>query len=170
MINNMKDLFISELYDVFNCEEQNIEFFPDVIRAVNSDSLREALKTHLKETKEQVKRLDKIFSLLAVERKSKECQAAKGLIMECSEVLEEFNKSPLLDAALISKLQRMEHYEMATYGTLRTWAKELDLDEVADLLQNTLDEEGHANKKLMELAKGGFIRSGINHLAHKEAA
>ncbi len=140
---------------------------PEMVKASESPDLKKAFESHLKETRGQIQRLKKIFQLLKVEKKEKFCKATKGLIQECKEVLKDFKtKSPIRDAALISKAQRIEHYEMSAYGTMRTFAKEIDLDEVADLLQATLDEEGNADKKLTKIAEGGLLKSGINRRAN----
>lgn len=140
-----------------------MEALPEMARASESSELKKAFESHLKETKGQVQRLGKIFKLLKLEKEEKLCKATKGLIQECKEVLKDFKtKSPIRDAALISKAQRIEHYEISAYGTMRTFATELDLDVVADLLQATLDEEGNADKKLTKIAEGGFFKKGIN--------
>ena len=163
MLKDLKDLLIDELHDILSSEEQIVEALPEMVRASESPELKTAFESHLKETKGQIKRLEKIFKLLKIEKKEKFCKATKGLIQECKEVLKDFKiKSPLRDAALISKAQRIEHYEISAYGTVRTFATELDLDEVADLLQATLDEEGNADKKLTKIAKGGLFKTGIN--------
>lgn len=163
MEKNLKDLLIDELRDILSSEEQIVEALPDMVSASESPELKKAFESHLKETKGQVQRLEKIFDLLNIEKKEKFCDATKGLIQECKEVLKDFKtKSPIRDAALISKAQRIEHYEISAYGTVRTFANELNLDEVADLLQATLDEEGNANKKLTKIAEGGLFKTGIN--------
>jgi ferritin-like metal-binding protein YciE len=168
MERGIRDLFIEELYDSFSSERQIVEALPELIAAADSADLREAFESHLKETKEQVQRLENIFNLLKVEKKEKFCKGTKGLIEECKQVLEEFKtKSPIRDAALISKAQRIEHYEISAYGTSRTFAKELDLDDdIVDLLDDSLAEEKAADKALTKIAEGGLLRSGINHLAN----
>lgn len=163
MQKDLKDLLIDELHDILSSEEQIVEALPEMVRASESSELKNAFESHLKETKGQVQRLEKIFKLLKIEKKEKFCKATKGLIQECKEVLKDFKtKSPIRDAALISKAQRIEHYEISAYGTVRTFAKELDLDAVADLLQATLNEEGNADKKLTKIAEGGLFKTGIN--------
>lgn len=163
----IKDLLIDELYDLLSSEEQIVEALPEMVKAAESSDLKKAFEGHLKETKGQIQRLNKIFKLLKVEKKEKFCKATNGLIQECKEVVKKFNKkSPIRDAALISKAQRIEHYEISAYGTVRTFAKEIELEEVADLLKETLDEEANADKKLTKIAKGGLFKSGINHLAN----
>lgn len=166
MVKNLKDLLIEELHDILSAEEQIVEALPKLVQAAESPDLKKAFEGHLKETKGQVQRLTKIFKLLKVQKEEKLCKAAKGLIQECSEVLKDIKtKSPVRDAALISKAQRIEHYEISAYGTVRTYATELGLDDVADLLQDTLDEEGNADKKLTGIAEGGLLRSGVNQKA-----
>lgn len=163
MQKDLKDLLIEELHDLLSSEEQIVEALPEVVKASESADLREAFDSHLKETKGQVQRLHKAFQLLEVEKKEKHCKAMKGLIQECKEVLTDFKtKSAVRDAALISKVQRIEHYEISAYGTVRTFAKELGLKEVAHLLQATLNEEGHADRKLTRIAQGGLFRTGVN--------
>lgn len=167
MEKGIKDLLISELHDMVSSESQIVEALPSMIFAAHSPILKTAFETHLKETKGQVQRLTKIFKLLKLEKAQKECKATKGLIQECKEVLKEFKKkSPIRDAALISKAQRIEHYEISAYGTMRTFAAEANLKEIASLLQETLNEEGNADKTLSKIAQGGIFRSGINHEAH----
>lgn len=163
MDKDLKDLLIDELHDILSSEEQIVEALPKMVKASNSPDLKNAFASHLKETKGQIKRLEKVFKLLKVIKKEKFCKATKGLIEECKEVLKDFKtKSPLRDAALISKAQRIEHYEISAYGTVRTYASELDLDAVADLLEATLKEEGNADKKLTKIAEGGLLKTGIN--------
>jgi ferritin-like metal-binding protein YciE len=167
MQNDLKDLLIDELHDVLSSEEQIVEALPVMVRASESPDLKKAFESHLKETKAQIQRLEKIFKLLKVEKKEKFCKATKGLIQECKDVLKDFKtKSPLRDAALISKAQRIEHYEISAYGTMRTFASELDLDSVVDLLQATLYEEENADKKLTKIAEGGLFKTGINFQAN----
>ena len=164
---DLKDLLIDELYDILSSEEQIVEALPEMVRASESPDLKQAFESHLKETKGQIQRLKKIFKLLKVEEKEKFCKGMKGLIQECKDVLKEFKtKSSLRDAALISKAQRIEHYEISAYGTVRTFASEIDLDEVVDLLQATLEEEANADKKLTKIAEGGLLKSGINQKAN----
>ena len=163
MEKNLKYLLIDELHDILSSEEQIVEALPEMVQSSESPDLKNAFESHLKETKGQIQRLEKIFKLLKIEKEEKFCKATKGLIQECKEVLNDFKtKSAIRDAALISKAQRIEHYEISAYGTVRTYAKELDLDVVADLLQETLDEEENADKKLTKIAEGGLFKTGIN--------
>lgn len=166
MEKDFKDLLIDELSDLLSAEKQIVEALPEMIRASESPELKQALESHLKETIIQVARLEKIFDILDVEKEEKFCPAMKGLIDESKGVLQDFrSKSSLRDVALISKAQRIEHYEIAAYGTARTFAKEMGLSKVAELLQISLDEEGSANKKLTKIAQGGLLKSGINQQA-----
>lgn len=167
MQKDLKDLFIDELHDILSSEEQIVAALPEMVSASASPELKKAFESHLKETQHQVHRLNKIFKILKIEKKEKLCKATKGLIQECKEVLNDFKtKSPARDAALISKAQRIEHYEISAYGTIRTYAHELDLDGVSDLIVETLDEEKNADKKLSSIAIGGLFKKGINHEAN----
>jgi ferritin-like metal-binding protein YciE len=152
-LDTLKKLYVEELRDVYNAEQQLVKALPKMAKAASSDELREAFETHLDETKGHVERLEQIFEGLDETPKGKTCQAMKGLIEEGSEILDEKGEDSVLDAGIIAAAQKVEHYEMATYGTLRTWADLLNQDEAADLLQETLDEEGEADKKLNELAE-----------------
>lgn len=168
MEKDLKDLLIDELHDILSSEEQIVEALPEMVKASDSPDLKKAYASHLKETKGQIQRLEKIFKLLKIEKKEKLCKATKGLIDECKEVLKDFKKkSPIRDAALISKSQRIEHYEISAYGTMRTFAREINQRDVANLLNETLKEEENADRKLTKLAKGGMFTSGINRLANK---
>lgn len=167
MEKGIKDLLIDELHDLLSCEQQIVEALPDMVAAAESSELKKAFATHLKETKTQIQRLTKIFKSLKVEKKKVFCKATKGLILEAKDVLKDFKKkSSLRDAALISKAQRIEHYEIAAYGSVRTFAKEASLYDVAALLQETLNEEENADKLLTKIAEGGLLTTGINHKAN----
>jgi ferritin-like metal-binding protein YciE len=167
MEKDLKDLLIDELHDIVSSEDQIVKALPAMVKSAESADLKKAFESHLKETKGQVKRLDQVFKLLKLKKKKKFCDATHGLIEECKEVLKDFkNKSPIRDAALISKAQRIEHYEISAYGTVRTFAKELNLNDVANLLKATLDEEANADKKLTKIAEGGLFTSGINQQAN----
>lgn len=167
MEKGIKDLLIDELHDLLSCEEQIVDALPNMVAAAESSELKKAFSTHLKETKTQIQRLKKIFKIMKIVKKSAVCKATKGLILESKDVLKNFKKkSPVRDAALISKAQRIEHYEIAAYGSVHTFAKEASLYDVANLLQETLSEEGNAYKLLTKIAEGGLLTSGINHKAN----
>lgn len=150
---SLHDLYVSELKDLYNAETQLLKALPKMAKASTSDELRTAFEEHLEETRGQVERLDKIFKELGINPKGKKCKAMEGLIEEGKELLEEEAEPTVLDAGLIAAAQRVEHYEMAGYGCVRTFATLLGYEQAADLLQETLDEEGAADKKLTELAE-----------------
>ena len=162
MEKSVKDLLVDELHDILSSEEQIIAALPGMAKASNSAELKKAFESHLKETKGQVKRLEKIFKILKEARKEKFCKGTKGLIQEGKDVLKEMKKSPARDAALISKAQRIEHYEISAYGTARAFAQEIELKDVAALLQETLEEEENADKKLTSISEGGLLKEVNN--------
>src|SRR5579871_2014773 len=149
---SLRELLVEELSDLYSAEKQLVQALPKIAKAADSENLRQAIEDHLEETTQQVSRLDEVFKKLAEKPKRKKCKAMEGLIEEGSEVIKEHDASPVRDAALIGAAQRVEHYEMAAYGTARALAESLRLDEIARLLQETLDEEGNADKKLNDLA------------------
>ena len=159
----LHELFVDELEDMLSCEKQIIETLPKLLRLASSNALKEALAMHLDETLNQLKRLEQIFSILGLQAKEKPCKGMKGILGEGDEMFRGKSEGPLLDAIIISAAQKVEHYEIASYGTLRSFAKHLELDrQVIDLIQTNLDEEGAADKKLTKLAEGGFFTDGIN--------
>lgn len=163
----LDQLFIDQLEDIYNSEKQIIESLPKLIKLASFIELKEALSKHLKETEHQIVRLEKIFALLDLEVNEKSCEAMEGLLKEADELIKSKTKSATLDAAIIGAAQKVEHYEMASYGTLRSFAKYLELDNtIINLLQETLDEEGAADKALTKIAEGSWFSSGVN----KEAA
>lgn len=152
-IDSMDKMLLNELKDLYSAEKQITRALPKMARAATSEELRQAFQTHLEETKGQIERLDQIFEMLGKTGSGKTCQGMKGLIEEGKEVLEETEKGDLLDAALIAAAQRVEHYEIAAYGTVRTMADMSGQKEIAQLLQETLNEEGQTDKKLTSIAK-----------------
>jgi ferritin-like metal-binding protein YciE len=151
-LDTIKKLYLEELRDVYSAEQQLLEALPKMAKGASSDELKQAFEDHLEETKGHVERLEEIFETLDEKPTGKACKAMKGLIEEGSEILDAKGEDSVLDAGIIAAAQKVEHYEMATYGTLRTWAELLNEDEAASLLQETLDEEGRADKTLNELA------------------
>lgn len=151
-MDSLHELLIDELSDLYSAEKQLIAALPKMAKAATSENLQAAFQSYLEETKSQLERLDQIFETLEEKPKRKKCKAMEGLIAEGQEVIEEDGLLEVKDAALIGAAQRVEHYEMAGYGTARGLAETLSLAEVAELLQATLDEEGAANKKLNDLA------------------
>jgi ferritin-like metal-binding protein YciE len=152
-LESLRELLVDELKDLYSAENQLVKALPKMAKAAASPELKAAFEEHLEETKGQVDRLVTIFEQLEGSPKGKKCKAMEGLIEEGSEVIEAEGEDSVKDAALICAAQKVEHYEMAGYGCARTFATLLGLDEVADLLQETLDEEGNADKKLTELAE-----------------
>ncbi len=152
-LGTLHDLYVDELKDLFSAENQLLKALPKMAKTASDPQLAKAFTDHLAETKGQVERLEKIFKKLEVSPKGKTCKAMEGLLEEGKEVMSEDADPTVMDAALIAAAQRVEHYEMAGYGCVRTFAKLLGYDQAADLLQETLDEEGAADKKLTKLAE-----------------
>jgi ferritin-like metal-binding protein YciE len=151
-VKSLEDLFLHELKDLHSAERQLVKALPKMIKAASSEHLQEAIKAHLEETKGHVERLDKIFATLEASSRGTTCKAMQGLIEEAEETLEMEMNEALRDAAIIGCAQRVEHYEMAAYGTARAYAEMLGHDDAAKLLEQTLDEEKAADTKLNELA------------------
>lgn len=152
-LESLHDLYVEELRDLYNAENQLLKALPKMAKAASDDSLRAAFEEHLEVTRGQVDRLDRIFKGLGMKPTGKKCVAMEGLIAEGKEMMEEDAEPAVLDAALISAAQKVEHYEMAGYGCVRTYARLLGYDDAAELLQETLDEEGEADQALTELAE-----------------
>ncbi|MEY2479964.1 MAG: hypothetical protein QOI04_891 [Verrucomicrobiota bacterium] len=152
-LDTLHKLYVEELRDIYNAENQLLKALPKMAKAASSEELKTAFEDHLGETKEHVDRLEEIFKGLDENPKGKTCKAMKGLVEEGSEILEEEGEESVLDAGIIAAAQKVEHYEIASYGTVRSWANLLGEEEAADLLQQTLDEEGEADKRLNELAQ-----------------
>ena len=152
-INSLKELLVEELKDLLNAENQLIKALPKMAKAATNEELKQGFLDHLEETKGQVERLEKAFELLEKPAKGKTCHAMKGLVEEGSEAIEMEGPDVLRDAQLIGAAQRVEHYEIAAYGTARAFAETLGEDEIVELLQETLDEEGETDKKLTALAE-----------------
>lgn len=164
-IKSMQELFEHELEDLLDAEKQLVEALPKMASAANSDKLKTAFKDHLKETKTHVTRLEKAFKILGKEPKDITCKGMQGLIKEGEDVIKNATEPGVMDAGLISAAQRVEHYEIAAYGTARAHAKALGHAEIHDILQTTLDEEGHADKLLTQLAEGRMSYQGVNEKA-----
>ena len=152
-LESLHDLYVNELKDLYNAENQLLKALPKMAKAADAPELKAAFEEHLEVTRGQVARLEKVFAALGVSPKGKKCKAMEGLIEEGKELLEEDADPAVLDAALIAAAQKVEHYEMAGYGCARAFASLLGYEDAAALLQETLDEEGEADKKLTELAE-----------------
>jgi len=152
-MNDLAKLFEHTLMDVYYAEKQILKALPKLANKAKSLELKKAFETHLTQTEAQVKRLEKIFQLLGKSAKSVKCEAITGILKEGDEVVEEFGDSTALDAGMIAAAQTVEHYEMARYGALRTWAEELKMSEAAILLEQTLLEERATDQLLSKLAE-----------------
>lgn len=150
---SLQELYVDELKDLYSAEKQLLKALPKMAKAASSDELRQSFEDHLEETMIQVERLEQIFEDLEVSPRGKKCVGMEGLIEEGKELMEEDAEPDVLDAGLIAKAQHIEHYEMAGYGCVRTYAELLGYKDAAKLLQATLDEEGAADKKLTGLAQ-----------------
>ena len=151
----LKVLFMDELADMYDAEHRIIKALPKMAKAVTCADLRAAILSHLKETEGHVKKLQQVFKSFGEQAKGKKCEATVGLLKEGDEIAADFKGSPAINAALISAAQKVEHYEMASYGCLHEWAGLLGNERAAGLLQEILDEEKGANDKLTGLARAG---------------
>jgi ferritin-like metal-binding protein YciE len=149
----LQELFVDELKDLYSAEKQITRALPKLAKAATSEELKQAFLTHLEETQGQIQRLEQIFQELGKSPKGKTCVGMKGVLEEGTEIVEDTEKGPVRDAGLISAGQRVEHYEMAGYGSARAFAKLLGLANIASLLEQTLLEEGAADKKLSGISK-----------------
>jgi ferritin-like metal-binding protein YciE len=157
-LEHLMDLYVDELKDVYNAEKQLLRALPKMAKKASHPELRAAFENHTVMTEEQVKRLETIFDDMKLPRRGKKCLGMEGLVEEGSEMMEEDADPDVLDAAMIASAQRIEHYEIAAYGTLRTYARQLGLQEHAKLLQRTLDEEGETDKLLTRIAEARVNR------------
>jgi ferritin-like metal-binding protein YciE len=164
-LDSLHSLFVDELKDLYDAENQIIQALPKLASAASSPDLRKAFETHLQQTREHVNRLQEVFNHIGESPQGKTCEAMKGLMKEGTEVIQSMGNASVKDAALIAAAQRVEHYEMAGYGAVRTYANELGYKEATSLLQTTLNEEGEADKLLTKLAEGGLLKTGINEKA-----
>lgn len=152
-LKSLRELLVDELKDLHNAENQLVRALPKMARAASHDELRSGFEDHLEQTREHVDRLERCFKLLGEKARGKTCHAMKGLVEEGQEAIDEDAPDALRDAKLIGAAQRVEHYEIAAYGTARAFAQTLGETKVADLLQETLDEEGETDKRLTALAE-----------------
>jgi ferritin-like metal-binding protein YciE len=150
---DLSGLFHHTLKDVYFAENAILKALPKMAQAAQSEDLKEAFQTHLEQTREQVSRLEQVFELLGEKAEGEPCEAIQGIIREGEEVMEEFRGGPALDAGLIAAAQAVEHYEIARYGSLCTWAEQLDMDEAKELLGETLDEEETTDQLLSDMAE-----------------
>jgi ferritin-like metal-binding protein YciE len=151
--NSLQELYVEQLRDLYSAENQLVKALPKMVKAAQSDALRKGFEQHLAQTKGHVDRLEQIFSAMDESPKGSKCAGMEGLVEEGEEVIREQSGSDALDSGLIASAQRVEHYEIAGYGTVRTFAELLGDEEAVNLLQQTLDEEKETDEKLTELAK-----------------
>ena len=161
----LDELFHDTLKDIYYAEKKILAALPKMAKAAQNDDLTAAFEKHHGETEGQISRLEQVFELIEQKPQGKKCAAIEGILEEGQEIIKEYKGSPALDAGLVSAAQAVEHYEIARYGTLRTWAEEMGLDDAAKLLQETLDEEEATDQSLTELAE-----AVVNQEAQAKAA
>ncbi len=166
-VKTLEELLVDELKDLYSAEKQIVRALPKLAKAASTLELREALESHLEETKGQVERLEQIAEIVGKKLTGKTCAGMKGVLEEGSEVLQEVEEGNVRDAAMIGAAQRVEHYEMAGYGTARDFAKLLGQEEIVELLEETLEEEKAADQKLTTISKSvnGAAKAEMSHAA-----
>lgn len=177
--NNLKSVFVDELRDIYSAEQQLIKALPKMAKAATSEELRSGFEQHLKQTKEHAARMEKIFSSMGEPAKGKKCKGMEGIVAEGGEVMSEDYEGVVMDAALISAAQRVEHYEIAAYGAVHAYAELMGESEAAALLAQTLEEEKETDQKLTDLSKqinseayqgGGEEGEGAGEMKPKQRA
>jgi ferritin-like metal-binding protein YciE len=158
-LENLQQLFLKDLRDLYDAEKQITEALPDMIDAASHPELKDALDDHLHVTNQQISRLDRVFLILQEKPTGETCKGIKGLLQEGDEIVSAGGDASTVDAGIITAAQRVEHYEMAGYGTVRTYAELLGQQEIADLLQQTLDEEKEADQTLSDIASSVNVDS-----------
>jgi len=153
-IESLRDLYVEQLKDLYNAEQQLIKALPKMAKAASSEELRAAFESHLEETRQHAQRIETIFEQMGEKARGKKCKAMEGLVAEGGEVIEEDMENSIKDAALIAAAQRVEHYEIAGYGCVGAYATKLGEDDAATLLSQTLEEEKEADKALNDIAEG----------------
>ena len=164
-LQSLHDVFVHEVQDLYDAERQLVTALPKLAGSASHDELRKAFEHHLEETQDHVRRLEDILGQVGITASGETCKAMKGLIAEGDEAVSAGGDPEVRDAALIAAAQRVEHYEIAAYGTARTLAGELGFDDAQDLLDQTLDEESNADKLLTKIATGGMFKAGVNQKA-----
>jgi ferritin-like metal-binding protein YciE len=152
-LNSLNDLFVVQIQDLYDAEQRLTKALPKMADAATNKPLKSGFQEHLRQTEQHVARLEKVFSIIGLTARRETCEAMKGLIAEGEEAIKAGGDPNVRDAALIAAAQRVEHYEIAGYGTVRTLAQHLGQEEVARILQQTLDEEAACDKKLTEIAE-----------------
>ena len=162
---SLRDVFVEQVQDLYSAEQQLVEALPKMVTAADSDELSKALQNHLEETRGHLQRLQDLLPTVGAVTSTEPCEGMAGLLREGEKVIAATGDPIAKDAALIAAAQRVEHYEIAGYGTAATLADNLDLDEAKDVLEQTLDEETNADKLLTKVATGGMFRTGVNQAA-----
>lgn len=165
---SVRELLIEQMRDLYDAEKQLVKALPKLAKTASNEQLKEAFESHLEQTKGHVQRLEQAFEALDQKPRSKPCEAMKGLIEEGKETMEEDLEDAVMDSAIIGAAQKVEHYEIAGYGTLKSWARSLGLDEVAELLEATLEEEKEADQILTEVADGILMEAEAEDQAGEE--
>jgi ferritin-like metal-binding protein YciE len=155
---SLEDLFVNLLKDMYYAEKQILKALPKMAKKADSEELRQAFEHHLKETEGQVERLEQVFALCDLKPTGKTCPAIKGIIEEGEEDMKDAKDPDVLDAGMIADAQAVEHYEIARYGTMIAWARQLGMNDAASLLEQTLEQEYNADRLLTELAEGRLNR------------
>jgi len=168
-VNSLKELYVEELKDTYDAEKQIVKALPKMVKAASTPELQKAFEAHLEQTKGHVQRLEQIFQGLGEEPKAKKCDGMRGILEEGEEVVSEGSEGPVRDAGLIAGAQRVEHYEMAVYGSLKTWAEQLNDEQAAQLLEETLNEEKKADQKLTQIAESS-VNTNASAAANARAA
>lgn len=168
-VKSFEDLFVHELSDIYSAEKQLTRALPKLARASSEPQLAKAFESHLEETNGQVERIDKIVEMLDIRLKRIKCAAMEGLVEEGKEVIDSVEQGPLRDAGLIAAAQKVEHYEIASYGTLAALAKELGYDDAVPLILDTLKEEKSTDEKLTKLAEQRMNKQASEHREAKRA-
>jgi ferritin-like metal-binding protein YciE len=167
-LDSLQSLFLNELKDIYHAEKQLVRALPRMAKASTTPELRQAFTQHLRETEGQVQRLERVFKELGQTPRAKKCEGMLGLVEEGKEIMQEDGEPAVIDAALIASAQKVEHYEIAAYGCLRTYAQLLGLSNAERLLQQNLDEEEAADEKLNALAEGGINQAAVTASGQQE--
>lgn len=167
-LESLEDLFVYRLNMLRDSESVIIDALPKMMEATHSEELKEGFQHHLKESQQQLDRLDEVMDNLGYSTMNVPCKAMRAIVEEAEDVFNSSGDPDVKDAAIIGAVQAIKHYEIASYGTTRTFARQLGYDEAADLLQETLNQEGDIDKKLTRLAEGSLFTSGINEEAARK--
>jgi ferritin-like metal-binding protein YciE len=158
---NLQALFVHSLKDIYFAEQQILKNLPTLIQAAESDELKAAFETHRTETQGQIKRIEQIFEIVGEKPQGVPCEAINGILKEGQEMMETFRGGEAFEAGLIAAAQAIEHYEISRYGTLRAWAEQLDMPEVAELIEQSLEEETDTDELLSEMAEGSINQEAV---------